>query len=214
MEAPISKSPLQPQPSFVEGAEGKGIDAWFGPRHETLWELLGYRYILFGEWCHHVHSVQYDLLPDTFVAFDVFDRREGSYLSAARRDQMLEPTGIRVVRGLRCPRPLDTEKAYRELLYGPDAAPAPLLSRFSTQAIPVEGVYLRVDDGEHLRYRAKIVRGDFIQMIEEGGRWEKKKAVIQQCDTEDWGYFSALLCNGSVQCVHAPTELERRGGAS
>ena len=97
---------------------------------------------------------------------------------------------------------LDTEKAYRELLYGPDAAPAPLLSRFSTQAIPVEGVYLRVDDGEHLRYRAKIVRGDFIQMIEEGGRWEKKKAVIQQCDTEDWGYFSALLCNGSVQCVH------------
>ena len=42
----------------------------------------------------------------------------------------------------------------------------------------------------------------------------KKKAVIQQCDTEDWGYFSSLLCNGSVQCVHAPTELERRGGAS
>jgi len=58
------------------------------------------------------------------------------------------------------------------------------------------------------RYRAKIVRHDFIQLIEDGGRWEQKQQVQQQCDDADWGYFNATLCSGETKSVHAPAELD------
>ena len=58
--------------------------------------------MLFGEWCSLVHSVKYDLLPDLFTAFDIFDRQEQRYVSAERRNAMLDPTGIRVVRPVAC----------------------------------------------------------------------------------------------------------------
>ena len=41
----------------------------------------------------------------------------------------------------------------------------------------VEGLYLRVDEGPYLKYRAKLVRPDFIQHINEGGtHWTRQSA--------------------------------------
>jgi len=110
--------------------------------------------MLFGEWCNLVHSVQYDLLPDHFVAFDIFDRKEGRYVATRIRNEWLIPVGIRVVAPVAVLTPLDSEARYRELLYGSDAAEQPLLSLFSTVACPVEGIYLRIDEGDFLRKTA------------------------------------------------------------
>ena len=69
-----------------------------------LWELLCRPYpwqhergtqpvaagqrILFGEWCAYQHTVQYDNLPDLFLAFDLYDQSLnngfGGFLSAKR----------------------------------------------------------------------------------------------------------------------------------
>ena len=72
----------------------------------------------------------------------------------------------------------------------------------------MEGIYLRVDEGGFLKYRAKIVRHDFIQNIEDGGRWEKKQKVFQRCNKDEWGYFNVALCNGTTQTMHGPPELD------
>lgn len=39
-----------------------------------LYELLGKRYIMYGEWLYAKHKVYYDALPDFFLEFDIFDR--------------------------------------------------------------------------------------------------------------------------------------------
>lgn len=36
----------------------------------------------------------------------------------------------------------------------------------------LEGIYLRIDEGDYLKYRAKVVREDFIQQIEQ--HWSTK----------------------------------------
>ena len=47
----------------------------------------------------------------------------------------------------------------------------------------VEGVYLRIDDeddGPWLQLRAKLVRADFVQHINEGEHWIKKTARMNK----------------------------------
>lgn len=41
----------------------------------------GTRYILYGEWCAARHTVTYDALPDWFLAYDVYDTKEGRFFS-------------------------------------------------------------------------------------------------------------------------------------
>ena len=54
--------------------------AWFSARYDAMWNLLGDDYVLFGEWLFHVHTAQYDTLPDWFVAFDMLDKHTGEFL--------------------------------------------------------------------------------------------------------------------------------------
>ncbi|WP_052558727.1 RNA ligase family protein [Enhygromyxa salina] len=50
-----------------------------------LWEVLGDRYVLYGEWAHVTHSIYYDALPGFFLEDDIFDRERGRFLSTPRR---------------------------------------------------------------------------------------------------------------------------------
>lgn len=50
------------------------LPAWIEKHFDGLWDLLGNRYIVFGDWMFHVHCVEYDSLPDLFIAYDVFDK--------------------------------------------------------------------------------------------------------------------------------------------
>ena len=57
---------------------------------DELWEVLGTRYVLYGEWAHHTHTVFYDALPSFFLEDDIFDREQGLFLSTARRLPLVE----------------------------------------------------------------------------------------------------------------------------
>src|SRR5690606_6231534 len=72
-----------PHPQF------KPLRHWLAMHRLPLVEGLGRTRILFGEWCYARHSVQYDRLPDWFVAFDVFDRAAGRFWSVERRNALL-----------------------------------------------------------------------------------------------------------------------------
>jgi hypothetical protein len=122
--------------------------------HDPLRDVLGDRLIVYGEWCYARHSVAYDRLPDWFMAFDVYDREAGRFWCRLRRDELCHAAGLSIV-------PLIAEGIFR----------VPDLQRRMDQSrvgnAPMEGVYLRWDEGSFLRARAKLVRPDWVQDDEE-----------------------------------------------
>ena len=56
---------------------------WAGTLAGALWERLGSRYVMYGEWLYAKHTVFYDALPHYFMEFDILDResRSGSAVS-------------------------------------------------------------------------------------------------------------------------------------
>jgi hypothetical protein len=54
-----------------------------------LWEVLGNRYILYGEWLYAKHTVFYTDLPHYFMEFDVYDKERAVFLATAQRRAFL-----------------------------------------------------------------------------------------------------------------------------
>jgi len=138
------------------------LDMWLDRHREELFALctesredgtLARSRILYGEWCYAKHSIPYDLLPDYFIAFDIYDIAAGKFYSRARFHATMDalaPTMSRV--------PTIEADADGDL----KSACLNLKSAFRSGAQNAEGVYLRVDRDEWLHERAKIVRPDFI----------------------------------------------------
>nr|WP_319495301.1 RNA ligase family protein [uncultured Desulfobacter sp.] len=57
------------------------LKRWLSIHMEKLFDHLHDRYILFGEWCFAKHSIGYNKLPDYFLGFDVFDKKNDKFLS-------------------------------------------------------------------------------------------------------------------------------------
>ncbi len=127
---------------------------WLEVRKAALVEALVPELILFGEWRYALHSVRYTRLPDWFVAFDVYDRVRHEFWSSVRRDDLVRHLGLMLVPRLARGR-FDLQGLKR--LIGP--------SRFGDG--PAEGLYVRRDDGKHLIARAKLVRPEFVQAIDQ-----------------------------------------------
>jgi len=119
------------------------------PQHQEL--------ILFGEWCAARHSVAYTHLPDLFLLFDVADPQQQRFWSRKRRDHVAKQLGLATV-------PLLQDDS-RHSLGGLCQEIDHFHSRFHPG--PPEGVILRQDDPQWLIGRAKLVRHDFTQAIEE-----------------------------------------------
>ncbi|UCZ57299.1 RNA ligase family protein [Desulfurispirillum indicum] len=132
----------------------KKLGEWLAIHSDTLFEHLSDRYILFGEWCYAQHSIFYDRLPDWFLAFDIYDREAGRFLATARRDRLLYEMHIPKVPGI----------ARGRFTY-PEIQKLLLQSKLTDQ--PAEGIYLRIDHGDWLEQRAKLVRPAFIQAVEQ-----------------------------------------------
>lgn len=70
---------------YVNGethSQFKRLPQWLAEHQGELFEALEpERHILFGEWLYARHSVPYSRLPDYFLAFDIYDRHAGHFLS-------------------------------------------------------------------------------------------------------------------------------------
>lgn len=137
----------------------KPLRRWIDARRHQIADALYPDLMLFGEWCYAVHSVQYLRLPDWFLAFDVYDRGVGEFWSAARRDALVGGLGLALVPRL---------GAGRFDLRGLTA----LLGRSQLSDGPAEGLYIRRDEGDRLVARAKLVRREFVQAIDE--HWSRR----------------------------------------
>ena len=132
----------------------KKLGEWLALHTDALFEHLSDRFILFGEWCYAQHSIFYDRLPDWFLAFDIYDREAGRFLATTRRDRLLGEMHISKVPDIARGR-----FTYSEI--------QKLLSQSKLTNQPAEGIYLRIDHGDWLEQRAKLVRPAFIQAVEQ-----------------------------------------------
>jgi atypical dual specificity phosphatase len=177
---------------FINSASAtqwRGLDRWWNENSAMLTTILQpNRHILFGEWCAIQHSIHYTSLPSYFIAFDIYDIIEKKFYSRNKLIEFLEPSGIPIIhtitrRQFDSPKDilpyLDTISIYgaRSSAHGSGGSGGGggknnKKTEEAQEDAPVEGVYLRVDDGDWLDRRCKIVGTDFIQGIEE--HWLKR----------------------------------------
>lgn len=168
--------------SHAEHAQFRPLQPWLERFGAPLLRLLDRdaqfpeRYVLYGEWCVARHSIHYGSLPDPFLAFDLYDRTTGTFLSRAALAALLEGTGLVKVSLI---------AAYEDGVTRAQLL-APMDRRSCFANGPLEGVYLRVEDARRHRTvdRGKVVRGDFLA----GNRhWSKgplvKNEFVRTCET-------------------------------
>jgi hypothetical protein len=84
---------LQSRGHYLTGGEREKhfnlFKQWAKSHAGTFWEVLGDRYILYGEWLYAKHTVFYDSLPHYFLEFDVLDVEQQQFLSTQRRQELL-----------------------------------------------------------------------------------------------------------------------------
>ena len=138
------------------------LTSWLPSREAVLQHTLGDHLILFGEWCPARHSLDYSDLPDWFLVFDIYDRREGKFWNTARRDELTKQLGL-------CFAP--TIYAGQTTLERLKEIVVQERSRFRSGSL--EGIIVRREDGLWLESRAKLVHPDFTQAITE--HWSRKR---------------------------------------
>lgn len=150
------------RPPFI--GQFSRLGPWLAVREDALFEALDSHLMAFGEWCAARHSLDYTALPDWWLVFDVYDRREGQFWSTRRRDDWARSLGLTAVPAL---------------LHGQTDLPAlkGLLNRHRSRYRdgPMEGVVIRSEDDRWLRLRAKLVRSEFTQQIE--GHWRSRALI-------------------------------------
>jgi ATP-dependent RNA circularization protein (DNA/RNA ligase family) len=135
------------------------LEKWFSFHTDGLFDALGEDLILFGEWCAARHSLNYDNLPDWFLAFDVYDRKFRRFWSTARRNELAIRLGISFVPKLF--HGLITLGKLNQILQSE-------LSAYRSG--PLEGVVIRRESADWLETCAKLVRPEFTQAISEHWR--------------------------------------------
>jgi hypothetical protein len=165
------------------------LKSWAARYAAELWALLGYRYVLYGEWCYGKHSIFYSDLPHYLLEFDLYDIEGAVFLSTGRRRDLLRHapfiSSVRVLHegplaSLAALRALIGRSAFiapdhraqlREaaLAAGLDAAQA---LRETDPSGLMEGVYVKVEENGVVTGRYKFIRAGFLQtVLDSGSHW-------------------------------------------
>ncbi|NUB04526.1 DNA ligase [Azospirillum melinis] len=142
---------------------------WIAQHGEQLCHFINPNLILFGEWCAARHSVGYDRLPDWFLLFDVYDLKETKFWSTTRRNVLAAQVGLSTVPTL-LKGTTDLSKLAHLLTVGSSCY------RIGS----MEGLIIRRETAKWCDSRAKLVRDDFIQTIDE--HWSRRRIEWNRID--------------------------------
>ncbi|MCI0527003.1 MAG: RNA ligase family protein [Nitrospira sp.] len=151
---------LQKRGSLVgasEHAQFQFFHNWANYQNYTKLMALPEGFTVYGELLYAVHSIYYGALPDWVLVFEVWDSGREKYLDYPERYDFCHNYGLEMV-------PLVAQGYFRveEL--------ASLVPKESAYGEMAEGIVLkRYRKGECLR--GKIVKPEFIKMLEESEHW-------------------------------------------
>ena len=193
---------LQSRGHFLNGGYGERqfdlFKMWAGCYEERLRRLLGSRYIMYGEWLYAKHTVFYDRLPHYFMEFDIYDKVEGKFFSTRRRRVFLgDDSFIRSVRVLSMGYYENCEEIAKQI--GPSlfiseerernfaeqcsrGGVEPETARRQTDLTGImEGIYIKVEEGDYVTDRLKYVRASFLNTIlDSESHWMNRPIVANR----------------------------------
>lgn len=167
---------------------------WAGAQSWALWQRLGDRYAVFGEWLFAKHTVFYDALPHYFLEFDVIDLDSGDFLTTQQRRELLRGTPIVSAPVLyegpattlddllaMIGRSLYKSPTWRETLVeacSQEGIGQELAWRETDGSDLMEGLYVKVEEGGRVVARYKWVRASFLTaVIDSGTHWLRRPIV-------------------------------------
>lgn len=192
---------LQSRGHFLMGGVGERqfdiFKSWSQVIAPSLWNVLGTRYIMYGEWVYAKHSIFYDALPHYFFEFDIFDRESKKFLSTSKRHEMLANVPVQsvpVIRTGQAKTVIDIEKTISPSLYKTDNWQASLEKAAHSSGVEFqqalletdntnlsEGLYFKLEDDDHVIERYKFVRAEFLQTIlQSGSHWKERPIIPNQ----------------------------------
>ena len=155
---------------------------WANIHQDAFFEVLGTRYIMYGEWMYAKHTVYYDQLPHYFLEFDIFDREEQIFLSTERRHEMLKALPVVSVPVLKIGAFQNREDLISLL------GKSNYISQAKTEALrqtsqrlgldverqvretdasdTMEGLYIKIEENGQVIDRLKYVRASFTQTVD------------------------------------------------
>jgi hypothetical protein len=192
---------LQSRGHFLDGGPRERhfalLKAWAGSYQSKLWEALGSRFVMYGEWLYAKHTIFYDALDHYFIEFDIFDKEANTFLSTNKRQEFLKDlplSGAPIVFTGQIRSAKDLEK-----LIGPSAfqtsdwreklievckereLDSERVLRETDASNLMEGFYFKIEDEEKVLERFKFVRQTFTQAVEESGdHWLNRPIVPNQ----------------------------------
>lgn len=191
---------LQSRGHFLAGgpreAQFSPFKSWAWSIESQLREILGHRYVMYGEWLWIKHTMFYNNLPHYFMEFDIYDSETDTWLSTARRHAMLDGSGIVSVKVL-----ADGCFEERNQLSGliaasnfinqhsmaGDLAEACVSAGYSRgieqtdQTGLMEGLYIKEENDDCVLGRYKFVRKSFLDTVaESGGHWFDRTFVYNK----------------------------------
>ncbi|HEY4355759.1 MAG TPA: RNA ligase family protein [Acidobacteriaceae bacterium] len=128
---------------------------WANHHRAALWQVLGTRYVMYGEWLYARHTIRYDQLPHYFLEFDLLDTETEEFLGTDRRRNVLGGAPI-----VSAPVLGSGNFDRLEHLLGPSQCA-------STERM--EGLYIKWEEHGTVRGRYKFVRSSFLQAVEDQG---------------------------------------------
>ncbi len=172
--------------SPATGNEFNRLHYWIRLNHDRLFDLLEDRYILFGEWMLHKHSIFYDRLPTYFFESDIYDRKNEIWLSTFARTSLLakhdyirsvpvlaafKPTKMSQLTDL-VKRSLYQSENWAEVLWKKSEKEGLALQELLKQTDRSdlsEGLYIKHEDEKKVIGRYKYVRPEFVENIINSG---------------------------------------------
>jgi hypothetical protein len=169
------------------------LKQWAGALTDRLLDVLGDRYVMYGEWLYAKHTVYYDALPHYFMEFDILDTTTDTFLDTPRRAELLTGLPVTPVKVL-YEGEFPGENALQTLI-GPSyfiTKDAPTRLRDDVTRLGwdveravrqtdlsgvMEGLYVKVEEGGAVTGRYKFVRSEFLQTVTADGHWQDRPLI-------------------------------------
>lgn len=171
---------------LVGGSREKHYDLmkhWAAVHKDKFYEVLGDRYVMYGEWTYAKHTIYYDLLPNYFMEFDILDRETDRFLDTPSRHALIQNLPVcscPVLASGRFSSMDDILKHLGDSNYISAAHISHLredadrlglnadrICRETDASRTMEGIYIKVEENGEVVDRMKYVRASFLQTVEE-----------------------------------------------
>ena len=178
---------LQSRGHFLTGNDWPEFDpfkTWANTWTDKLFDMIGTKYVMYGEWMYAFHSVYYDRLPHFFMEFDLYDKENKVFLDTPTRHAITKGdliVSVPVLEIVDCKYADDFLKhVYQRSLYVSDNSVANLQAKMAAKRLPEslqrnllalnqaqmrEGIYVKWEEDGIVKERYKFVREDFVQTI-------------------------------------------------